>query len=938
MDPSSGNHANVNYLPLDPGALTSTLPYLSPRAQEAQSTTLSGFLTNSQQVEVSQSTFHAQTHNAPVVHIHNYPSGHPPEGRTLRDEASRNLNDAFLTSGGTRQAQESWFNERSVGNLPIEASSTIYERHFIRKGRGFPLWIPRLDVSFPIPYRTKGVSIGDVGIITEGSFHFLFNILLPSNDPINADGVPHDFQPLQPTIHSRGIQRIQVFSGGDYLSSQDISRTTYTGDSSSYALNPVHVSSKLTITLIFGKNSHTFISSASDGAILTMPEPVFHERLLCLTVFEKYIKANAESWYNYANGVVHLGVGNGDLYLVSAVDKTSAWGMATFLSTSHHSDITLNFRTVHQEMGQPVYVWEHSGSVDSKTGPDTNERTELQVAEGQPLSNQCLFVRTISVMIGQKSWRDLENSNFGSSDSAQDGFQESSDSAGTDVTGGARSGSASSGPSVSAQGFGGSERSESTISLTEDTILTNEMPTGLRNIHPSKLLNELLLKEVPNAKMAISSDRDWDWMLHSAHPNEYDTAEKFIKKIGCMRTIVDDDGVVCLEPAVWSDEGEDDEFEDINNILNGFEDGSTTIEDYIFGFNRPSNRKALLDKLVMDLSSRSLMTWHDISDAQTGGLQGHPDRLLSLYEISQHKRGNTSLLHFGQSIQTAHKVLDSLPMGHTHTPAIMCALAGLFFKRYRRFSFRYDLDEAIWYYEGALGLNQGEEYTRLEALLGLCSALYRRLKSFGDLKDAVDLCNRLQEQGRLDFDKILLAFDQDLQRRNSAPDILGLPTMDSLSALSHFDSSDFTAALPLPSHQETEKYLRKTLEVPYPYPLNLSSLPDEPFDKKAPAVTTLIKLAIFGSKDKRLTLRQIYDEIENRYPSWKDAKDKHWQTSIRHNLSLKAIFVPIERLVSHPGKSFYWALDVRQGEGNKHDGGHSDGELDESDHVVSTGE
>ncbi|KAJ3479943.1 hypothetical protein NLJ89_g12307 [Agrocybe chaxingu] len=108
------------------------------------------------------------------------------------------------------------------------------------------------------------------------------------------------------------------------------------------------------------------------------------------------------------------------------------------------------------------------------------------------------------------------------------------------------------------------------------------------------------------------------------------------------------------------------------------------------------------------------------------------------------------------------------------------------------------------------------------------------------------------------------------------------------------------AALPLPTNEETDEYLRKTLEIPYPYPLNLSSLPDEPFDKKAPAITTLIKLAICGSKNKRLTLRQIYDEIEKRYPSWKDSKDKPWQRSIRHNLSLKAIFVRIERPVSHP--------------------------------------
>ncbi len=43
------------------------------------------------------------------------------------------------------------------------------------------------------------------------------------------------------------------------------------------------------------------------------------------------------------------------------------------------------------------------------------------------------------------------------------------------------------------------------------------------------------------------------------------------------------------------------------------------------------------------------------------------------------------------------------------------------------------------------------------------------------------------------------------------------------------------------------------------------------------------------------------------------------QRSIRHNLSLKAMFISIARPPNHPGKGCYWKLDVRMGEGNKRD-------------------
>jgi hypothetical protein len=79
-----------------------------------------------------------------------------------------------------------------------------------------------------------------------------------------------------------------------------------------------------------------------------------------------------------------------------------------------------------------------------------------------------------------------------------------------------------------------------------------------------------------------------------------------------------------------------------------------------------------------------------------------------------------------------------------------------------------------------------------------------------------------------------------------------------------------------PPHSETEEYLQLTLNIPRHLPVNLSALPDIS-DGRQPPIAHMIKLAIWGSRDKMLTLRGIYDAIERRFPSLKDLQDKPWQ-------------------------------------------------------------
>ena len=72
----------------------------------------------------------------------------------------------------------------------------IYADQLFPVGYGHPLWIPEPN--------EREVQIGDVGWLKEGEFRALFNSMKPSDDPINAKGVPAGFSLFRPPNLSVG--------------------------------------------------------------------------------------------------------------------------------------------------------------------------------------------------------------------------------------------------------------------------------------------------------------------------------------------------------------------------------------------------------------------------------------------------------------------------------------------------------------------------------------------------------------------------------------------------------------------------------------------------------------------------------------------------------------------------------------------------------------
>ncbi|KAK6980794.1 hypothetical protein R3P38DRAFT_2386804, partial [Favolaschia claudopus] len=128
--------------------------------------------------------------------------------------------------------------------------------------------------------------------------------------------------------------------------------------------------------------------------------------------------------------------------------------------------------------------------------------------------------------------------------------------------------------------------------------------------------------------------------------------------------------------------------------------------------------------------------------------------------------------------------------------------------------------------------------------------------------------------------------------------------------------SAFHQSGPPVGFQDAGDYLRHLLTLPRGVPVSLRYFSD-PGIKPTASLVVLIKVAIYASPRQKLTLQGIYDSFMNRFRWFRENPGEPWTRSIRHSLSLKAMFVKLGRTREEPGKGVFWTLDITQGEGDK---------------------
>ncbi|KAJ7603730.1 hypothetical protein FB45DRAFT_811750, partial [Roridomyces roridus] len=367
---------------------------------------------------------------------------------------------------------------------PIES----YCNQLLSEGRGFPLYVPAPAGNLPAEYQRKGVSIGDVGRVTqEGVFELFFNIYLPADHPINDNDVPDDFSPLA-RYDSRSVLPLN-YKPDEFVSTSASVR-------------------RLDLPPQQGFEDFLFDGSGSQGAVLAMPFGSHAEKLTkSLEQMVEYARTNAESWYKYLNGARGCQLSNGSLYLITGWEKARTWGMASFQNAAAHSPFRLAFQPVlDSNTGAHNYRWTASGPARTKTSGHLS-------AQRVPL-NQTVFIHGFSISLGTGIWGKLFK---GVEISKIVDFQLGQANLNRDYVPFGSQGFSSSwsigffsgGGSTGGRQYGREEPAST------DAVKISDLAPAQNLFHPSQVINSYMLQKFPDAAVVMTHDDDWRDILRS---------------------------------------------------------------------------------------------------------------------------------------------------------------------------------------------------------------------------------------------------------------------------------------------------------------------------------------------------------------------------------------------------------------------------------------
>ena len=273
---------------------------------------------------------------------------------------------------------------------PLPASDAhVYTRNLLLTGNGCPLYVPE-PVGHSAIYRTKGVRIGDVGIVTgHGAFQTFFNIRAPAHDPINCLGVPDNFEQL-------------------HLGPGDITvMPTY------LPVDKAITSPRFTESGPFDDVRRVLVLSPPEGAVLHLPNGA--SRITCISKqFREHARKHGLDWYNFVGKKLQYDIRNGTLCLVTRTDKTDCWMVGAYSQALTPSSLCLRGAPESGANMSSSYTWIPSNAAMRCAGPsdgpheidpvDKVRDDTLFCYDAPDGQSHCVFVRGFRISLQPSLW------------------------------------------------------------------------------------------------------------------------------------------------------------------------------------------------------------------------------------------------------------------------------------------------------------------------------------------------------------------------------------------------------------------------------------------------------------------------------------------------------------------------------------------------------
>jgi hypothetical protein len=131
-----------------------------------------------------------------------------------------------------------------------------------------------------------------------------------------------------------------------------------------------------------------------------LPDGASRWDLRAQRVFRDYALRHAQNWYTFVNGDLGRMTGNGDLYLVTGVTKSTSWSVAAIENQSGDGKVSLKLKAAQSGSAGASCAWEwESASSSVNSGP------RRRPGEESWRDNQTVFLRGFKVAIRSTALR-----------------------------------------------------------------------------------------------------------------------------------------------------------------------------------------------------------------------------------------------------------------------------------------------------------------------------------------------------------------------------------------------------------------------------------------------------------------------------------------------------------------------------------------------------